>query len=713
MSGLPVELQQRAIVELLSEVSALKAENAKLTADNACVPALDKLWPQTTQQIEANTEAILKQTKENLDRVAAIPDADLTFDNCVEPLMAPPNYKTNPLLAATKFLQHCSTREPIREAAEKAGVKFASARVACRMREDVYKKVATFSETPAAAALSTYDKHFLNAVLDDFRRGGLALPQAQRDELTKVMEDDASICSQYGTNIGSDKTEMFFDECELSGLPEDYAVERKVEGREDGKTVRVSLKYPDIIPIMSRCTNAATRRKVTLARESAYGNNLDLVATGVEYRVKIAALLGYKSYADFVTESRMTGSEKAICDFLSDTGTKLRPSAQKELARLVALKKVVLAEQAAAGTSPSSTEGLSDDKIDSWDLSFYHNILLVREYGVDEEAIRQYFPLPIVVEQTLMIYQELLGLNFTEIFTHWKWHEGVRCFIVRDTASNDLVGHFYLDMHPREGKYSHAAIFHLVKRNDKQGIAPVDCMLCNLPAPAADGSPALLRHDDVVTFFHEFGHIMHGLCAVGHANSTRLAKCPRDFVEAPSQMLENWCWQEEVLQRLSSHKVTGKPLPKDLLQKLLDAKNVNVAIFTSRQVYLASLDMALHGSAPPLGGAESIQALVDKLRPEISLIENPPGCNMLRSFGHVMKQYAAAYNGYLWSEVLSADMFHHRFAKDGIFNRKTGMDYRKCVLAPGGVGSIMEHLTKFLGRAPENEHFLRSRGLIE
>jgi Zn-dependent oligopeptidase len=536
--SLPVDVQKRAITELLSEVKVLKAENVKLKTDAACLPAPDSLWPTTTQEIDANAERILKETKENLDRVAAIPDDKLTFDNCVEPLMAPPNYKTNPLLASTKFLQHCSTDEAIREAAEKAGVKFASARVAGRMREDVYNKVLLYSKTPAAAALTTYNKHFLNAILDDFKRGGLALPEAQRAELTKVMEEDATLCSQYGANIGADKTEVYFNESELPGLPEGYCTERKVEGREDGKNIRVTMKYPDIIPIMSRCSNAATRRAVTQARESAYGNNLDLVATGVEHRVKIASLLGYKSYADFVTEQRMTGSEKAVCDFLSDLAKQLRPAAEKELARLVELKKTFLAEQAAAGTSPSSNEGLSDDKIDSFDLSFYHDMLLVREYGVDEEAIREYFPLTIVVEQTLQIYQELLGLTFTEIYSHWKWHEDLRCFIVRDASSQELVGHFYLDLHPREGKYSHAAIFHLVKRNDKLGTAPVDCMLCNLPPPAADGSPALLRHGDVVTFFHEFGHIMHGLCAEGHANSTRLAKCPRDFVEAPSQVTD-------------------------------------------------------------------------------------------------------------------------------------------------------------------------------
>jgi Zn-dependent oligopeptidase len=312
-------------------------------------------------------------------------------------------------------------------------------------------------------------------------------------------------------------------------------------------------------------------------------------------------------------------------------------------------------------------------------------------------------------------------------------------FRVVDVATKQKQGFFYLDLHPRDGKYGHAAIFHLLKRWGDQ--VPVDCMLCNLPAPSADGKPALLRHSNCVTFFHEFGHIMHGLCAAGDGNSTTLAKCPRDFVEAPSQMLENWCWTVEGLKRLSKHHETGATLPRDLLDKMLDAKNVNVGLNMARQIYLSTLDLEIHGTDPPTT-AEGLQTLVDRLRPEISLIENPEGANMLRSFGHLMNQcdsasqcvrrwrsgrrdsvgdprcrrdvsthrYSAAYYGYLWAEVLSADMFAQCFEKDP-FDAKAGRRYRDLVLAPGGVGKILDHLTTFLGRPPSQEAFLKSRGI--
>ena len=194
------------------------------------------------------------------------------------------------------------------------------------------------------------------------------------------------------------------------------------------------------------------------------------------------------------------------------------------------------------------------------------------EYGVEENVIQQYFPVDFIVQGTLEIYQSLLSLRFEEIHEFQKWHPDVRLFAVYDNSPGSegkRKGNFYLDLHPRDGKYTHAAIFHLLKSHGEQ--TPVDCMLCNLPIAIGD-QPTLLSHDDVVTFFHEFGHIMHNICAEGEANNTHLAKCPRDFVEAPSQMLENWCWKPEVLAKLSKHHQTGESIPNDLLEKLIAAK---------------------------------------------------------------------------------------------------------------------------------------------
>ena len=294
--------------------------------------------------------------------------------------------------------------------------------------------------------------------------------------------------------------------------------------------VKLTLKYPDMLPVLSKCEVATTRRSMTLAREGgqAYGNNLDLVAEGVQLRKQTAALLGYKSWAAFRLESRMAGDPETVTEFMGKIRDLAQPGLAKDLESLRAAKR----KHMSGATAKLSRRGSSDlgggvdpsvfvddpETIHAWDTSFYHNMILKEDFGVDTEAIREYFPLDHVVETTLEIYQELLSLRFEEIpkGSFESWHAEVRLFVVYDTASGARQGHFYLDLHPRHGKYGHAAIFHLLKRNSQNrngspgcdaGQTPVDCMLCNLPAPAKDGprkgKAALLLHTNVVTFFHE------------------------------------------------------------------------------------------------------------------------------------------------------------------------------------------------------------------
>lgn len=649
-------------------------------------------WPKTVAEIEEATAAVLKAAEENLNKVAA--EETLSFKAIISPLMAPPHYKVNPLVCQAKFLQHVSTDAAVREAATAAGQKFASCKAAAKTRDDVYAKVEAFSKTDEAKALGEYETHFLQAVLKDFRRGGLSLSADDRKKLQELLDADAACCNSYKTNLAEDTTKVTFKPADLEGCPEDFVKERT-----DGGVVTLTLKYPDILPVLSNCVVSSTRKKLTEARETAYGNNLDHVATGIQLRKQTAQLLGYESWAHFVTEQRMTGSPDVVTEFMESLHKQALPGAEADVAELKAKKSAFLKAR--------SEE--NDGELHPWDGSFYHDMIIKEEYGVDNEKIKEYFPLDHVVATTLEIYQELLGLTFTELSDFDRWHDSVRLFIVHDSQEGYRVGHFYLDLFPRDGKYNHAAIFHLLKRHGEQ--TAVDCMVCNLPAPSPDGTPSRLRHDDVVTFFHEFGHIMHGLCSEGEANSTRLAKCPRDFVEAPSQMLENWCWQPKTLARLSKHCKTGESLPDELLASMVRAKNVHEGFFMLRQLYLGSLDMAIHGLTPP-EGADGLQALVDEMRPRLSLVRNPPGANMLRSFGHLMNQYSASYYGYLWAEVLSADMFKTKFEAD-CMSKESGMAYRKQVLAPGGVGKIMDHLSSFLERKPDQRAFLQSRGILK
>jgi len=614
--------------------------------------------------------------------------------------MTPPNYKTNPQVAACKFLQHCSTDSEICEAASKAGSEFAKSRVLGRMRKDVYERLKAYSLTDECKNLDSYNQHLVKSALQDFERAGLALSEEDGNRLQQLLEQETAVCDEYKKNLGNDDTKLFFTEDQLKGCSRDFIQDRL--GKDEKGKCTITLKYPDIIPIGQTCEIAETRRAVAEAREgpNAYKNNLELVVQGITLRKKFATLLGFQSWAEFICTKRMSGSYQTVDKFLTNLQTKLEESGKKDHETLLKLKE-----------DHCKNLGVDFDGIlNAWDTGFYGDRLLVTKYGVDAEKIKEYFPLDHVVETTLDIYQELLSLIFEELpkGTYWTWHKEVRCFQVKDKESGSPIGYFYLDLHPRQGKYGHAAIFHLVKRTASHGA--VDCMLCNLPASTPD-KPSLLRHQNVVTFFHEFGHIMHAICTEGIGNSTRLAKCPRDFVEAPSQMLENWVWQKQVLERLAKHYQTNESLPDKTLESMIRAKHVNVAFSSLRQIYLSRLDLEIHGPNPPTT-VEEIQALVDRLRPSISLVENPPGWATLRTFAHLMNQYSASYYGYMWAEVLSADMFATRFEKEGVMNPKVGMDYRKMILAPGGTHNLNDHLTKFLGRSTNNEAFLKSRGIL-
>eukprot|EP00928_Gymnodinium_smaydae_P054421 TRINITY_DN38196_c0_g1_i1.p1 TRINITY_DN38196_c0_g1~~TRINITY_DN38196_c0_g1_i1.p1 ORF type:complete len:694 (-),score=100.88 TRINITY_DN38196_c0_g1_i1:560-2641(-) len=663
-------------------------------------------WPTTVEDIKASTAKVISMTEENLNKIASVQLP--TFANVIYPLMCQPNYKTNALVCQAKFLQHASPDATLRAAAEEAGKRFAALKAKSRTRADIYAKVKEFAATAETKALGPHETHFVEALVKDFERGGLALEPTKRAELQRLLDADAELCARFLSNLSSDKTTTTFRVEQLTGLPETFIRDRL---NADGE-VTLTLKSPDLLPTMSQCEVGATREAMMKARESAYANNLELVAEAIILRKKIANLLGYKSWSHYVMEARMAETPEVVSEFLHGI---LKLAKDKSAKDQEEIRRAKIHHLKTRGELPAISDG-ADVVLEAWDVTYYSNLILKRDHNVDQEAIREYFPLDHVVASTLGTYQELLGLEFVELLadSFSRWHNTVRCFVVRDAVDDNAkqgsrVGHFYLDLHPREGKYAHAAVFHLLKRKGNQ--AAVDVMMCNFPDKSSDGTPALLRHDDVVTFFHEFGHIMHGLCAEGDGNSTHIAKCPRDFVEAPSQMLENWCWQPQVLARLSKHHKTGAPLPDAMLEALIAAKNVYESLSITRQVYLATLDLHMHGVEPPLG-VDGLQALVNQIRPEITGVRNPPGNNFLRCFGHLMKQYSAAYYGYLWAEVISADMFETRF-KDDCLSVESGMAYRRDVLAPGGSGKIMEHISKFLGgRAPKQEPFLRSRGLI-
>jgi thimet oligopeptidase len=481
------------------------------------------------------------------------------------------------------------------------------------------------------------------------------------------------------------------DRAELEGLPEDYVA--RLEKR-DGKYL-ITLDYPDFFPFMDNARRPEARKQLErLYNNRAAAANLPILAEVLRLRAEAASLLGYRSHAEYVLEERMAKAPRAVSAFLERLEDELRPLALEERRVLLELKR---------GEEGSSSDGV----LHAWDWRYYDNLLKKTRYAVDQEKVKEYFPEDLVTAGMLSVYETLLGVRFVLASSSGAWHPDVKLYEVFDAAGGPPLGRFYLDLYPREGKYKHAAAFPLIKARalDAGGYqAPVAAMVANFEKPTKD-HPSLLKHKEVETYFHEFGHIMHGMLTkakYGRFSGTSVA---RDFVEAPSQMLENWVWSRAVLPRLSGHYLDrSKKLPDELLEKLLAAKNADAGLVYLRQVFFASVDQRFH-TAEDLPDTTAEYA---RLMEKISLIPMSPGTHPEASFGHLMG-YDAGYYGYLWSKVFAQDLFT-RFERDPL-DPAIGRLYRETILEPGSGTDEAALLKKFLGRAPNDRAFLKNIGL--
>ena len=673
-------------------------------------------WDVQPERVGRLAEALIRRSKAAYDGVAATlavegaAAAPNTWANTMAPL-SDDDGQTASLESILTFPGHVSPDKALRDACTAAEMALSAYGVEASSRKDVYLAVLAYSKTEEAAALAGERARYLARTLRDYKRAGLALEGEEADAVKELNKEISSLGIQFQKNLGEENTSFEFSAAQLAGLPAAYLAERRKgkEAAEGGGSAAddaftVTLKYPCVIPLLERCTVAPTRATIEAAFNSRCKDaNGGILEKLVELRHQKAQLMDYPTHAEFITEVRMSGGAAAVSSFLGELATKLTPLLEADLAELNALKARV--------------EGAGAGPIASYDRTFYCKKLEEEKYNVDHEALKAYFPLGAVQAGLLAIYQELLGLTFAldEALTAAAWHEDVMAFAVCDGASGEYVGTFYLDMHPREGKYGHAACFGLQPACEVPAPgggggeyvwqSPVAACVCNFPKPTPE-APSLLNHREVETFFHEFGHVMHQLCSKAKLRMFAGTAVERDFVEAPSQMLENWCWCPEALARMSAHHETGAPIPQELVDALLRSRNANAGVFNMRQIVLGTFDQAIHTAAKADTAAE-----LARVQNELMKIDTTPGTNMAASFGHLAGGYDAQYYGYMWSEVFSADMFVSRFEAEGIFNPATGASYRKEILEAGGSRDAAESLRAFLGRDPIQEPFLKSKGL--
>jgi Zn-dependent oligopeptidase len=558
--------------------------------------------------------------------------------------------------------------------------------------------VTELAATPGAAALTGERARLLEFTVRDVRHAGHDLSSEAREELRAAMARLVEIGVRFNQHIAEVTDEMVVAESDLAGLPDEY---RAGLARDDDGRYRVTMAYPDVVPFLENARSRSRRQELTrLFNNRATDTNRALLSEAVALRERIAELFGKPSWAHHTMDEKMAHDPETVDGFYDDLVPALTKKATDEIA---VMRRELVADE-------------GDDDFQSWDLRFYDTQLRRTEYGVDSHEVATYFPLERVLDGLLTITADVFGVRYEPLADEPVWHPDVRSYAVVDPASGAPIAVVHMDLHPRAGKFSHAAAFTLVpgrRQADGTYRTPVSAIVANLTKPTAE-RPSLLLHDEVVTLFHEFGHILHQ--TLTRAETVRFSgtSTERDFVEAPSQIMEHWCWRPEVLSRFARHHETGKPIPADLVSQLVAARDLNVAVLTLRQIQFGVLDMGFHGPRRAEDGGRpddgrDLDAILRRAE-RVALFDHVDGTFFPASFGHLLGGYDAGYYGYLWAKVYGDDMFS-RFAAEGVTDSAVGGAYRTAILERGGSRPATEMLEEFLGRPPSNESFLAELGL--
>jgi len=632
----------------------------------------------------ATSEAILA-------RIAEVPDADRTFANTMQPLDGVANVLGR-AGGRYGFLAYVHTDEALRATALECEQRLETFGTTIGFREDTYAAVGAYAETPEAATLEGVQARFLERTLRDYRRNGFELTAAQRARVQELKERLVTLGTRFRRNIDEYEDALLVTREQLAGMPGSYIDALTPVETPEGERYRVSLDYPEMYPFLEGADDESLRRELFIKNHTkAAEENAPILAEAIAVRDEIATTLGYASWAAYVIETKMAKTPEAVLDFLVDLERRLKVKAAVDIEESLASKR--------------ADTGDPDARLNIWDWRYYQKRVQREQFEVDQFAVASYFPLEGTLQGMFDVYQRLVGARFVSVEDPRAWHPDVRLYHVEDaTPGNEgaHIGSFYMDLHPRPGKYGHAAAFtlHPGRLNEDGTYEPgVSSIVANFTKPRPD-SPSLLRHSEVETLFHEFGHILHQVMTRAPFVRFSGTSVERDFVEAPSQMLEHWCWEPSVLGGFARHVETGEPIPEDLIERMIAAKNVASGLQWLRQVYFARIDLAYHGP----GAVKDVDAIAEEFH-SITGFDFVPDTHFQCGFGHLFG-YDAGYYGYLWSRVFGDDMFT-RFEQD----QSAGADYRRLILEAGGTRDGIEMLRDFLGRDPDNAAFLRDIGL--
>ena len=606
------------------------------------------------------------------------------------------------------ILRDVSPNQLVRKSSEECSLKAKNYSVEVYSDQNLFERFKKFKSSKQAARLKGEDSKLLEDHYSMFLLSGLEVEDiAKRKRIKELIQEISQLEIEFRRNVTDGVRLIQLSRSELAGMSEEWISKLKKTKTEK---YLVTTRSPDYVPFMKNAKSSNARKRLSHQYHTRGGRrNIEIFEKTLRLRHELANLMGFKSHAErvLVQDGRMAESPGEIRTFLNNLIIDIEPYLEQDLNEM---KKLKCKENRCANWRSIVLE--------NWDWRYYLNQLKKKSADINPNLIKEYFPLEKVTSGMFQIYETIFSIRIEELKDQKAWHPSVQAYQVVDLGSKEVLGKFYLDLFPREGKYGHAAVWPLVKSRYLGGgkyQKPVAAMVANFPTPTAD-TPSLLTHGprgDVRTYFHEFGHIMDCVLArtkyAIHGGSTTYAESrsgtPRDFVEAPSQMLENWVWDSSTLPMLSGHYKTGKKLPQSTVAKIISLKNVGNGYLNMRQLFYSSIDLNYHVSPPSDSTASWHNLWTQLLKHKLPATVYPNA-----SMNHFMGGYDVGYYGYMWSKVFAQDMFTV-FEESGSMNPRVGMMYRKQIIEPRGGRSVMTSVKSFLRRDPNQKAFLRSLGI--
>ena len=647
-------------------------------------------------------EAAIAQARQEIDLITNNPEP-ATFENTIAALDYA-GYQLDRVTSIFFNLNSAETNETIQKTAQEVSPLLSEFSNDITLNEALFKRVKNVYDSRESLDLTREEEVLLDKRYKGFSRNGANLAEDKKARLREIDTELSKLSLTFGENVlaETNKFELHLtDEADLAGLPESTKEAAAQTAEEKGKEGWVfTLEYPSYIPFMKYAENRELRKKMAIAFGAKGFHNDELdnqenVLKIVNLRQERANLLGYKTHAHFVLEERMAKSPENVERFLQDLLEKAKPAAEREFAQLANFAK--------------KRDGI--EELQKWDSAFYSEKLKQELFELDDEQLKPYFKLENVIDGVFTIAQKLYKLRFVEVQDIPKYHKDVKTYQVFDDKDN-FIAIFYADFHPRAGKRAGAWMTQYKGQFKKDGVneRPHVSNVCNFTKPTAS-KPSLLTFNEVTTLFHEFGHGLHGMLANTTYPSLSGPSVYWDFVELPSQVLENWCYEPEALELFAKHYETGETIPMVLIDKIKKAANFQEGMQTLRQLSFGILDMSWHGADP--SGITDVKAHEKAAFENTKLYPDVAENCMSVSFSHIFQGgYSSGYYSYKWAEVLDADAFAY-FKENGIFNAEVAQKFKDHVLSQGGTEDPMVLYKRFRGKEPNPEALLKRAGLIK